>query len=100
SNATSRRIPGTGLGLAIVATIIANHHGAINLASTEGTGTTVTIHLPLSNSAPEVVPPTTTPRTRSGPGPDGRLRPTIPGGGPAERPGRTDAAMDRRGAAS
>ncbi|HEV2370711.1 MAG TPA: ATP-binding protein, partial [Streptosporangiaceae bacterium] len=47
SNATSRRIPGTGLGLAIVATIIANHHGAINLASTEGTGTTVTIHLPL-----------------------------------------------------
>jgi two-component system, OmpR family, phosphate regulon sensor histidine kinase PhoR len=46
SNATSSHIPGTGLGLAVVATIIATHHGAIELSSAEGTGTTVTIRLP------------------------------------------------------
>lgn len=46
SNAAGSPIPGTGLGLAIVAGIIAQHHGTIELSSTEGNGTTVTIRLP------------------------------------------------------
>ena len=47
SNATGRSIPGTGLGLAIVRMIVVNHGGDIDLTSTEGAGTTVTIWLPL-----------------------------------------------------
>jgi two-component system phosphate regulon sensor histidine kinase PhoR len=47
SNATGRSIPGTGLGLAIVRMIVVNHGGDIDLKSTEGTGTTVTVWLPL-----------------------------------------------------
>jgi signal transduction histidine kinase len=46
ANAASSSIPGTGLGLAIVAGIIAQHHGTIELSSTEGNGTTVTVRLP------------------------------------------------------
>jgi signal transduction histidine kinase len=47
SNATARRIPGTGLGLVIVRTIVDNHGGSVWLESVEGTGTTVTVQLPL-----------------------------------------------------
>jgi signal transduction histidine kinase/HAMP domain-containing protein len=47
SNATGRSIPGTGLGLAIVRMIVVNHGGDIDLQSTEGAGTTVTVWLPL-----------------------------------------------------
>jgi two-component system phosphate regulon sensor histidine kinase PhoR len=47
SNATGRSIPGTGLGLAIVRMIVDNHGGDIGLQSGEGTGTTVTVRLPL-----------------------------------------------------
>ena len=47
SNATGRSIPGTGLGLAIVRMIVVNHGGDIDLTSTEGAGTTVTVWLPL-----------------------------------------------------
>jgi signal transduction histidine kinase len=47
SNATGRSIPGTGLGLAIVRMIVVNHGGDIDLRSTEGVGTTVTVWLPL-----------------------------------------------------
>jgi two-component system phosphate regulon sensor histidine kinase PhoR len=47
SNATGRSIPGTGLGLAIVRMIVVNHGGDIDLKSTEGAGTTVTVWLPL-----------------------------------------------------
>jgi len=47
SNATGRSIPGTGLGLAIVRMIVVNHGGDIDLQSTEGDGTTVTVWLPL-----------------------------------------------------
>jgi len=47
SNATGRSIPGTGLGLAIVRMIVVNHGGDIDLRSTEGAGTTVTVWLPL-----------------------------------------------------
>jgi signal transduction histidine kinase/HAMP domain-containing protein len=48
SNATASHIPGTGLGLVIVAGIVSNHHGTIEVSSTEGAGTTVTIDLPSS----------------------------------------------------
>jgi signal transduction histidine kinase len=47
SNATGRSIPGTGLGLAIVRMIVVNHGGDVDLRSTEGAGTTVTVWLPL-----------------------------------------------------
>jgi two-component system sensor histidine kinase AtoS len=41
---------GTGLGLALTHKIIEEHGGTIHLASEEGQGTTVTIHLPTSVS--------------------------------------------------
>jgi signal transduction histidine kinase len=47
SNAVEESIPGTGLGLAIVRTIVANHHGDLDLVSAEGEGTTVTVRIPL-----------------------------------------------------
>jgi two-component system phosphate regulon sensor histidine kinase PhoR len=51
SNATKRAIPGTGLGLAIVQTIVAGHGGHLTLESQEGQGTTVSVRLPLAESA-------------------------------------------------
>jgi len=48
SNATARQIPGTGLGLVIVQMIVVNHRGEVGLQSTEGTGTRVTVRLPLA----------------------------------------------------
>jgi signal transduction histidine kinase len=51
SNATQQAIPGTGLGLAIIQTIIAGHGGELTLRSQEGTGTTVTVRLPLAHAA-------------------------------------------------
>jgi signal transduction histidine kinase len=47
SNVVEESIPGTGLGLAIVRTIVANHHGDLDMTSLEGKGTTVTVKIPL-----------------------------------------------------
>jgi signal transduction histidine kinase len=47
SNAVRQAIQGTGIGLTIVRSIVANHHGTIDLQSREGEGTTVVIRLPL-----------------------------------------------------
>jgi two-component system, OmpR family, phosphate regulon sensor histidine kinase PhoR len=47
SNAVEESIPGTGLGLAIAHTIVANHHGDLDLVSAAGQGTTVTVRIPL-----------------------------------------------------
>ena len=42
----STKKAGTGLGLATVARIVDDHHGAVEVTSTVGVGTTVTIRLP------------------------------------------------------
>lgn len=47
SNAVDRAVPGSGLGLSIVRTIVLNHHGDVDIASTEGVGTTVAVRIPL-----------------------------------------------------
>jgi len=50
SNARERAIPGTGLGLAIVRTIMISHGGEVEVDSREGSGTTVTVRLPLQRT--------------------------------------------------
>lgn len=51
STARASDRPGTGLGLAIAQGVAAHHGGTIVLTSTLGTGTTVTMELPLARSA-------------------------------------------------
>jgi two-component system phosphate regulon sensor histidine kinase PhoR len=46
ANASAAALPGTGLGLAIVHEIVQRHGGSIDLQSTEGVGTVVTVRLP------------------------------------------------------
>lgn len=48
SNARDKSIPGTGLGLVIVKAIVESHDGNLDITSTEGQGTSVTIRLPLA----------------------------------------------------
>lgn len=51
---------GTGLGLAVVKTIVSDHRGVIDIASTPGVGTTVTVVLPAADDAPARATPETT----------------------------------------
>jgi len=43
---------GIGLGLAVVHSIVTSRGGAIEVASTMGSGTTVDVYLPLKEAAP------------------------------------------------
>ena len=51
SNAIEAAIPGTGLGLMIVDFIVHEHGGSWSLASSESTGTTIEVRLPLTANA-------------------------------------------------
>ena len=53
--ARNRDAGGAGLGLAIAKALIEHHGGQIAVTSTLGTGTTVTIRLPLSNRRPTLI---------------------------------------------
>lgn len=48
TESTARAIPGSGLGLSIVAALVAHHDGRIEVDSTPGQGTTMTVGLPLA----------------------------------------------------
>lgn len=56
SSGEVHNVKGSGLGLAIVRHIMAAHRGHITLESDIGRGCTLTLHLPPSDSAPEVGP--------------------------------------------
>lgn len=55
----ARRRPGTGLGLAIVDRIVRRHRGHIDVQSTLGVGTTISITLPAARGPEEPVHPPT-----------------------------------------
>ena len=48
SNATSTAVPGSGLGLAIAYDIVKAHQGFLAVSSELGSGTTITVQLPIS----------------------------------------------------
>jgi PAS domain S-box-containing protein len=56
----SRRFDGTGLGLPIVKAIMELHGGSVDLASTPGVGTQVTVRFPASRLLPAEPPPAAT----------------------------------------
>jgi two-component system, sensor histidine kinase and response regulator len=53
AKATEQAIPGTGLGLAISKAIVLAHGGRITFTSSEGSGTTFRVSLPIRQLAPE-----------------------------------------------
>jgi signal transduction histidine kinase len=52
SNARALQVDGTGLGLAIVRQTVEQHGGTVDIASTEGQGTTVMVRFPVDATAP------------------------------------------------
>ena len=55
---SSGKVPGTGLGMSIVQEIITLHRGKIDIASTTGEGTSVTLWLPTCNDSENLLKPT------------------------------------------
>ena len=55
---SSGKVPGTGLGMSIVQEIITLHRGKIDIASTSGKGTTVTLWLPAFRDSQNLSQPT------------------------------------------
>ena len=55
---TKPGMKGSGLGLAMVHSIVQRHAGTVEIESTLGQGTTITIRLPISREAPVVKVPT------------------------------------------
>jgi len=51
---TSGNIPGTGLGMCVVKEIVELHGGEVEVASTQGVGTTVTVWIPAAGQKPLV----------------------------------------------
>jgi two-component system sensor histidine kinase BaeS len=61
----SSEVAGSGIGLTIVAELIRAHHGTLGFASQQGKGTSVTVMLPIADSAASgqrLVPPARTAR--------------------------------------
>jgi signal transduction histidine kinase len=50
ASARRHQVHGSGLGLSIVKSVMDHHHGWIELESTPGVGTTVTLGLPLAGA--------------------------------------------------
>lgn len=60
---TTKGAGGSGLGLAEVYGIVSRHHGSVNLESTEGHGTIVTLRFPADANAAEIPGPAPLPGT-------------------------------------
>jgi signal transduction histidine kinase len=54
STATRNAVPGVGLGLTITKAIVTAHGGRLEIASDEGVGTSISVHLPLKAAALEL----------------------------------------------
>ncbi|GAA1442829.1 sensor histidine kinase [Leifsonia poae] len=54
STATRNAVPGVGLGLTITKAIVTAHGGRLDIASEEGVGTSISLHLPLQAAALEM----------------------------------------------
>ncbi|WP_158863415.1 sensor histidine kinase [Leifsonia sp. AG29] len=52
STATRNAVPGVGLGLTITKAIVTAHGGRLDIASEEGAGTSISLHLPVDTPVP------------------------------------------------
>jgi signal transduction histidine kinase len=50
SSTYKQAVPGTGLGLVIVKSILEGHKGSVDVSSTPGEGTTVTLRIPVADN--------------------------------------------------